>query len=111
MGDPPLRRRDDLSCHLLGHAAVGQAQDGDVDETSELGHVGGEHGPYRIPPGSGDIVADDIVARRDEVPRQDAAHIAEPDEANRRHSQSSFCSSARTASSDLRAETPAGAPQ
>ena len=53
----------------------------------------------------------DMVPGPDEIPRQDAAHVAETDEADRLHGHSSSCSSARTASSDRRAETPAGAPQ
>ncbi len=101
----------DAPCDLLGHAPVRQAQHDNVDTIRQFDDIGDEPGTRRVPPGSGDVVADDIVARSHEVGRQDAAHVAEADETNGRHGHPSFWSSARSARSAFLAETPAGAPQ
>jgi hypothetical protein len=111
VGHPPLRGPGDGPCDLLRNAAVGKAEDDDVGPARQLGQVTDELGSRRAPLRSGNVVAHDRVARLDEIPRQDASHVAEADEADRVDAHSRACSSARTASRDRRAETPAGAPQ
>ena len=98
--------------HPLGRIAVGQAQHDDVGAAGQLGRRSATNAaPVGVPLRSGDVVADDVVARADEVRRQDAAHVAEADEADRRHRQPSLLCRRAPASSARRAETPAGAPQ
>ncbi len=99
------------SCDSLRDAAVRKAEDDDIGTARQLRQVTDELGSRRAPTGPRNIVALDLVAGLDEIPRQDAAHIAETDEADRLDAHSSLSSWARTASRDRRAETPAGAPQ
>ena len=110
MGHPALRRLGDDTCDLLGAPPSGRLRT-TTSAWPASSATSSRTGPRRAPTRSRDVVAHDTVAGPDEIPRQDAAHVAETDEANRLHGHSSFCSSARTASSDRRAETPAGAPQ
>ena len=107
----PSGSAGDLPRHPLGHGAVGQAQDDDVGAAGQLGQVLGEHRPGRVPLRPGDVVADDVVAGADEIRRQDAAHVAEADEADGRHAQSVALLFGAHGQHDRRAETPAGAPQ
>ena len=111
MGHPPLRGMSDGLGDLLRNPAVRKAEDDEVGAARQLGQVNDELGPCGAPTRSGNVVAQDLVTRLDKIPRQDAAHVAEADEADRLDAHSSSRSSARTASSDRRAETPAGAPQ
>ena len=101
---------DRATCSDAGPS--GKAEDDDVGAARPAAATSPTNvGPVGAPLRAGDVVADDLVTRPDEVRRQDAAHVAETDEADRRHGQPPLCSAARTASSDRRAETPAGAPQ
>ena len=111
MRHPPQRGVGDGVGDSRGDSPVGQAEDGEFSAAGELVQLVHEAGALWIAPRAGDVVGNDVEAGADKIRRKSAAHVAEADEADRRHRQPSFCSSDRTARSDRLAETPAGAPQ
>ena len=105
----PVSDGGEDSAHLLGCRSVGEAEHDDLGGATHVVERRREAGALGVARRTGQVVRDHVEARPDEVLGEDAAHVAQADEADRRRAH--LPSSARTAWRARLAESPAGAPQ